>query len=105
MTGHGKSPALPRALDRLDLEIGSEQTIRYSDMEPIGPNEIENLAILVPLTSLILHLEELRLGISGPVDGELIVVAGLEVHVCPLNQVSVIDLSSRFLTGSIRMNC
>jgi hypothetical protein len=77
------------ALDRLDLEIRSDQMVRYPEIELIGPSEVINLAIVVPLTSLVSHLDALWLGESGPVNGELIVAAGLEVHVCPLSSESL----------------
>ena len=73
-----------RVSDRFDLEIGADQMAGYSDMESIGPNKEVDLVVFVSLASLVAHLDALWLGVSGPADGELIVAAGLEVHVCPL---------------------
>ena len=95
---------LGAALDRLDLEIGSDQIVRYSEIELIRASEVVDLVIVVTLASLVSHLDALWLGVSGSVDDELIVATGLEIHVCPLRQVSVMDLSSGQLSGRFPMN-
>ena len=74
-------------------------------MEPFGPNEVVDLVIVVPLTSFVPHLNAVWLGVSGSVDGELIVTTGVEVHVFPLNQVSDMDLSPWYLSDCPPMNC
>jgi hypothetical protein len=64
-------------------------------MEPIGSNEAADLVIVVPLTSLVSHLNARWLAVSRRADGALIMADGLEFQLCPLSSVSVIDLSPR----------
>jgi len=82
---HGLGDVLHAAPDRLDLEIRFDQMVRYSEIELIGPSGAVNLAIVVPLTSLVWHLDALWLGESVPVNGECGSVTPLTVGLPSMN--------------------